>query len=121
MSSNTRHPALEELKSVMAGRLNASEVESVLSHLDTCESCFEKVEQQWTLISPVGGGETLGLDPETARKVEQRLLNDIRRSHLANHAVVFCSKGILLVLLGLLKPMLATVAYLQTEVNGRPL
>lgn len=99
------------LESFVAGTLTRDETELVLAHLETCDHCLQITEQFWEAISwreSLASAATTDemLEEERARRIEQRVINQIHRTNIAGRALWLGTEGFVQVSFALLRPLL---------------
>jgi len=99
------------LASFVAGTLPQEENELVLAHLETCDDCLQITEQFWETapwhgnLAEVTRRDEL-LEEERARRIEQRVINQIHRTEIAGRALWLGTEGFVQVSFALLRPLL---------------
>ncbi|MBP7999046.1 MAG: zf-HC2 domain-containing protein [Chloroflexi bacterium] len=99
------------LERFVSGTLAPAETEQVLAHLVTCDRCLSITEQLWEVI-PLSVAltentlETADMERERARRIEEQVINQIHRSHVAGRVVWLGTEGFFQVSFALLRPLL---------------
>lgn len=106
----TNHPEAL-LEAYVAGTLSPEETEYVLAHLEVCDHCLTLTEHLWEM-TPLPGGlaflpeEEIELEQATAKRIEQRVIDQIHRSNVAGRALWLGTEGFAQVSFALLRPLL---------------
>ena len=103
--TSTEHPAPQTLADLVSGRLDDGESETVISHISECGTCLAVVDGLWDDPQAEAGGAVPDLDPETARRVEQRLRRRIDRNNLVAQVVRLGTHALWTALVALLQPL----------------
>ena len=105
--TQTNHINDKTLERYVAGQLSPSAAEVILSHLETCDHCIERVEELWA-VADIGAAVPKAsekLDTEKTAEMEDLLVNRIHRSNLGGKLVEVGLSGFLDVMLALLRPL----------------
>ena len=99
------------LEQFVAGTLNHEETEFILIHLETCDHCLQITEQYWEATSwqeslASATRSDAALEEERARRIEQRVINQIHRADIAGRALWLGTQGFVQVSFALLRPLL---------------
>ncbi len=92
----------EQLKRFVNGQLDAAKTEEVLNLLATSDEALDIVDRLWN-EQPVQLNAK-DIDPQTAKKIEKRLMRQINRSNLGGTVVKMSIQGFAEVLLALVRP-----------------
>lgn len=94
----------EQLKKFVDGQLDATETEKVLNLLANSDEALEHVDRLWdaqyTQLS------AKNITPQTAKKIEGRLMRQINRSNLGAAVAKMGIQGFAEVLLALVRPFI---------------
>ncbi len=110
MIAQDEHPAPSELQALLGGELDEAETQRLFRHLEACPRCLDSCEGIWAGISPLTGETAPPLDETAATSIERALLGNVRRLDLADRVTEFSSRGLGVVWLGLLQPILALLS-----------
>lgn len=113
----SQHPSSEDLEDAFSGNLSEAEAELVFTHLEECEICLEQADRLSKRVLDLGEQETqplLQMPGAAADRIRGDLLRDMRRTELAEDLTRLSSKGALVVVLGLLKPLLAAFGHMSS-------
>ncbi|HUN22098.1 MAG TPA: hypothetical protein PK299_03075 [Anaerolineales bacterium] len=87
-----------------------AELDALVNHIVTCDNCLTAFDKDWESkeIGVVRQGleESLNLNYNNKKIVEERLVKQIRYSQLGNDAIRMATAGLLDVLIALLRPFL---------------
>ena len=95
------------LERYVAGQLSPAAAEVVLSHLEACDACIDRVELLWAQADMGAATPDAAEEPsqEAAVQMERLLTNRIHRSNLGGKLVEVGLSGFLDVVVALLRPL----------------
>ncbi len=109
MSKDPKPLSRELLGKFVAGELEDAEAEQVLAQLAEDEASLQIVDELWQeQPSQTAVSHLPNLEPEHAKKVRRRLIQQIHRSDLAVNIVKMGTQGFGAVATSLLRPLLDT-------------
>jgi hypothetical protein len=98
-------PRRDEIRSLVAGKLDASAAEALLDHIAGCDLCLEETDARWAESPALRAFPNP--DPSLQAKVERLLLARLGRSDLSGQSILLATLGLVKVVLGLLTPVFA--------------
>ena len=107
MTQKTNHIDEKTLERYVAGQLSAAAADVVLSHLEACDACLERVEALWATTDIGAAVAEADEEPDHSQKdrMEHLLVNRIHRSNLGGKLVEVGLGGFLDVVMALLRPL----------------
>lgn len=102
---NEDHLTSYQLQEFISGRIDATESEQILIHLEQCDRCLVQIDALWSRQPAASAlAELVELDAQTARRLERQLVRKIHRSNLSATVLRLGTHGFLSVAVGLLRP-----------------
>ncbi|MEM7119459.1 MAG: zf-HC2 domain-containing protein [Chloroflexota bacterium] len=107
MTQKTNHIDERTLERYVAGQLSAAAADVVLSHLEACDDCLERVEALWATTDIGAAVAEATEEPNRSQKdkMEHLIVNRIHRSNLGGKLVEVGLGGFLDVVMALLRPL----------------
>lgn len=98
------------LEAMVKGKLSEAQVEEVSQHVSECESCLAQLDQLWatTLRIPE---PVPRLEPQQAKRMERELVRHLHREALGANMIWLATKGLLNVILTLIRPFFSWMAF----------
>jgi anti-sigma factor RsiW len=98
------HLAEEQFQQLVEGTLDSAEAEAIWRHLDTCESCLDRLSQWFEEYEVSLDLKTNSVDFDT---FQRRLMQRIQREDAMRTMLSFCYTGLLAIFTFLVRSILA--------------
>jgi hypothetical protein len=104
--TTAEHLTSQELRELIAGRMETVESARLLAHIEQCDHCLAQADELWSQ-QPVAAvvADWVELDAPTAQRLERQLVRKIHRSNLSADMLRLGTQGFLSVAVSLLRPI----------------